>query len=58
QLVLFARIPDPKRVLQLLSGTKDKSAQKDIDDGKVIEGYWWDISGEPVSIKQTLPSSF
>ena len=45
--VLFAHIPDPKKTLQFLSGTKDEKFQEEVDKGSVILGYWWDINREP-----------
>ena len=44
QLTLFTPMPDLKI---LLTPEKDKEKNKAIEDGKLIEGYWWDISKEP-----------
>jgi len=44
--VLFARIPDPKKILQFLNGTRDEKFKEDINNGIVISGYWWDINKE------------
>ncbi len=45
--VLFAHIPDPKKILQFLNGTRDDKFQEDIDKGNIVLGYWWDIDKEP-----------
>ncbi len=44
QRILFAEVPDiEKLILQKDSPEKSKA----IDEEKLIEGYWWDISEEP-----------
>ncbi|MFX0202726.1 MAG: hypothetical protein ACFFCW_42015, partial [Candidatus Hodarchaeota archaeon] len=45
QLILFTPIPDGKRLI--LDENSQEKAKK-IRDGQLIEGYWWEISIEPV----------
>jgi hypothetical protein len=45
QLILFTPIPDVKRLI-LDENSQEKT--KKIRDGELIEGYWWEISIEPV----------
>ncbi len=45
--VLFAHIPNPKKIEQFLSGAKDDKFKEDIGRGNVLLGYWWDINKEP-----------
>lgn len=45
QLVLFTHIPSAR--LLILNGNSQEKANK-IQDGELIEGYWWEIFIEPV----------
>jgi len=45
--IFYARIPDPKKIMQFLEGKRDSQFEGDIDREKIIIGYWWDISREP-----------
>ncbi|MBA7563537.1 hypothetical protein ES708_05196 [subsurface metagenome] len=45
--VFYANIPNPKKIMQFLEGKKDFQVEKDINEEKIIIGYWWDLNREP-----------
>ena len=45
--VFYANIPNPKKIMQFLEGEKDFQVEKDINEEKIIIGYWWDLNREP-----------
>jgi len=51
QLILFTSIPDVKPLI-LDENSQEKT--KKIRDGELIEGYWWEISIEPVPFSSVI----
>lgn len=44
QLILFTHMPNVKR---LVLDNESQEKTKEIEDGELIEGYWWEINEEP-----------
>ena len=51
QLILFTQIPQVKRLI-LEENSQEKKGQ--IEDGKLIEGYWWEIADEPLPFSNVI----
>ncbi|MDD5013760.1 MAG: ThiF family adenylyltransferase [Atribacterota bacterium] len=45
--IFYAKIPDPKKIMQYLEEKIDYQFEKDIEKGEIILGYWWDLNREP-----------
>lgn len=54
KFIFYANIPDPKEILQFLSGDENVLYQDKIKQGNIIEGYWWDIDVEPEPFSSIL----
>lgn len=53
---LFSGLPD--NLLKFIANKKNQKIQQYIDQGKVIEGYWWDISQEPEPFTKSSKLAF